>query len=572
MSTDPARHRAHRANVLADYFSHHGIWAPGVRVFRHLKFRTKALLISAVLLLPALVLGTAYVNGIQEQLVFTQKERAGVAAMQQFVPVLQAVLTVRNATRSMLGGYDATSDYTEGRAQVETTLQAFDRHLQATGDPLGLRARTAELGKAWAATAQSKNGADAEGRTVFGPVAATSLKVLQGLSDESNLVVDPDVDSLYVIKGIFLTMPRASEELGQVWGWSTYAVAKGGLENAEQYRRFAVWSARAGGGIEDTLAFFERAFAATPALKQLIKTEGFEVAQKFIKSADPTEMVKQAIEPAEAYAAGKEAVAAYFTVFDSALPAVDGLLAARMERLTQQRNMNAGVVLFCLLLGAYLFACFARVMDGGLQEVAKHLDAMAAGDLTQHKLPWGNDEAASLLLSLHRMQRSVATIVNEVRVASESIVHASGEVASGSVDLSARSETAAAELQQTASSLEQITTTLGHSTDSTQRASALATENAKVAERGGVVIAKAVVTMGEIRSASVRIGDIIGTIDGIAFQTNILALNAAVEAARAGEQGRGFAVVAAEVRSLAQRSALAAKEIKSLITNTVEKV
>ena len=177
---------------------------------------------------------------------------------------------------------------------MENTLQTFDRHLQATGDPLGLRARTAELGKAWAATAQSKNGADAEGRTVFGPVVAASLKVLQELSDESNLMLDPDVDSFYLINGIFLTMPQASEELGQVWGWSTYALAKGGLENPEQYRRFAVWSARAGGGIEDTLAFFERAMVATPALKPIIKTEGFAVAQKFIKSADPTEMIKQA--------------------------------------------------------------------------------------------------------------------------------------------------------------------------------------------------------------------------------------------------------------------------------------
>jgi methyl-accepting chemotaxis protein len=197
---------------------------------------------------------------------------------------------------------------------------------------------------------------------------------------------------------------------------------------------------------------------------------------------------------------------------------------------------------------------------------------MADGDLGQAPQPWGTDEAADLMLALGRMQVSVANIVRDVRTASESMVHASSEIASGSMDLSSRTEQAASELQQTAASLEEITVTLAHSTSSTQQAAALAQDNATVAERGGRVLADAVGTMSEIRAASTRIGDIIGTIDGIAFQTNILALNAAVEAARAGEQGRGFAVVASEVRSLAQRSAQAAKEIKSLITDTVEKV
>jgi len=455
---------------------------------------------------------------------------------------------------------------------VDQALTAFDAHLKDTGDPLALRERLSTMQQAWAATSQSKNGADEKGRTVFGKVTEASLAVLRGLSDESNLVLDPDVDSLYLINGVFLTMPKASEDLGQIWGWGTYAVAKGGLENPEQHRRYAVWGARATGGIDDTKEYFERAFGANPQVQARIDLKGFDEALKFLKTSDPSDMVKAALEPAEVYAAGRKAVAAYFTVFGQALPVVDSLLVARIERLQFQRNSKAVVVALCLLLGAYLFYCFSRVMSGGLQEVARHLDTMADGDLTQMTRPWGRDEAAELMTSLARMQAAVATIVRDVRGASESIVHASTEIAHGAMDLSSRTEQSASELQQTAASLEQITATLAHSAAHTQQASALAQDNAGVAERGGQVIDNAVRTMAEIRTASHRIGDIIATIDGIAFQTNILALNAAVEAARAGEQGRGFAVVASEVRSLAQRSAVAAKEIKSLITDTVERV
>ena len=556
----------------ADFFRYHGLWAPGIRLFRNLRFRSKALLISLVMLAPLVVVGSAYLSNIQEQVEFTTKERAGVVAMEQFVPVLKAVLEVRNATRATLGGHDATQDYAAGRQRVDQALTKFESHLQSSGDPLALRERLSTLRKAWADTGQSKNGADDKGRTVFGKVTEASLAVLRGLSDESNLVLDPDVDSLYLINGIFLTMPKSSEDLGQIWGWGTYAVAKGGLENPEQHRRYAVWNARATGGIDDTKDFFERAFAGNPALKAKVDMKGFDVALKFLKGSDPSDMIKGALEPAEVYAAGRKAVDAYFTVFDHALPALDALLEDRLARLQFQRNSKAVVVVVCLLLAAYLFYCFSRVMSGGLQEVARHLDNMADGDLTQVPRPWGQDEAAKLMDSMARMQEATAGIVRDVRNASEAIVHASTEIAHGSMDLSSRTEQTASELEQTAASLEQITATLGHSADHTRRAAALAQENAHVAERGGQVINNAVVTMGEIRTASHRISDIIATIDGIAFQTNILALNAAVEAARAGEQGRGFAVVASEVRSLAQRSALAAKEIKSLITDTVDRV
>jgi len=197
---------------------------------------------------------------------------------------------------------------------------------------------------------------------------------------------------------------------------------------------------------------------------------------------------------------------------------------------------------------------------------------IAEGDLSQTIDAQGHDEAAELLRALAQMQDSLRSLVSQVRSTSDSIGTASAEIATGNQDLSSRTEQTASNLQQTASSMEQLTGTVKQSADSARQANQLASSAAEVAARGGVVVSQVVATMEDINASSKKIADIIGVIDGIAFQTNILALNAAVEAARAGEQGRGFAVVASEVRSLAQRSAEAAKEIKGLIGASVEKV
>ncbi len=199
--------------------------------------------------------------------------------------------------------------------------------------------------------------------------------------------------------------------------------------------------------------------------------------------------------------------------------------------------------------------------------------AIAAGDLTRPVQDGGGtDEPAELLRSLEQMRVVLAGLVGEVRQASHAIGVSSGEVAAGNTDLSSRTEQTASSLQQTASSMEQLTATVQQSASAAGQANQLATAAVDAARRGGTVVAQVVSTMDEINTSSHRIVDIIGTIDGIAFQTNILALNAAVEAARAGEQGRGFAVVAGEVRSLAQRSATAAREIKDLIGASVARV
>ncbi|MBI5257871.1 MAG: cache domain-containing protein [Burkholderiales bacterium] len=224
------------------------------------------------------------------------------------------------------------------------------------------------------------------------------------------------------------------------------------------------------------------------------------------------------------------------------------------------------------MVAGYLFLSFYLVMDGGLKETGRHLQAMTRGDLTTAPAPWGRDEAAQLMMELRAMQDSLRGVVRRVRQSSDELLHSSGEIATGAMDLSARTEQSAASLQQSAASMEELSATVKNTAALTDEAAQVARRNAQTAADGGRVMREVAQTMEGIRSASARIGEIIGTIDGIAFQTNILALNAAVEAARAGEQGRGFAVVATEVRTLAQRSATAAREIKSLIGRSVEQV
>ena len=224
------------------------------------------------------------------------------------------------------------------------------------------------------------------------------------------------------------------------------------------------------------------------------------------------------------------------------------------------------------VLGALLYVLTQRVVSRPLFDAAQRMERVAAGDLSDPPVHRGTDEVGQMFGSLQAMTAKLRATVGQVRQSAESIEVASGEVAAGNQDLSSRTELAAANLQQTAASMTQLTGTVQHTADSAQTANQLAQSATEVAERGGAVVSQVVTTMDEINASSKKIADIIGVIDGIAFQTNILALNAAVEAARAGEQGRGFAVVAGEVRSLAQRSAEAAREIKGLIGTSVDRV
>ena len=350
--------------------------------------------------------------------------------------------------------------------------------------------------------------------------------------------------------------------------------------------------------------------SADPALEALLKPEIAETSdrigeiQKRVDAAATDDAERAAVdriaEARKAYIAARDGAAKAKAAGDAAAvraqladklqPAIAGYLASQQAYVDLQRERSAAVraesgaerlrvvwlvmgVMAVIVAGLVVSTMLlVRAICRPMNQLAEVARRIGDGDLDVAVDRSRSDEIGALQGALATMQDALRNIVGQVRQSAESIQVASGEVASGNTDLSQRTEQTASDLQQTAGSIQQLTANVRQSADAAAQANQLAASAQSVAQRGGAVVSQVVSTMDEINASSKRIADIIGTIDGIAFQTNILALNAAVEAARAGEQGRGFAVVAGEVRSLAQRSAEAAREIKGLIGSSVERV
>lgn len=328
--------------------------------------------------------------------------------------------------------------------------------------------------------------------------------------------------------------------------------------------------------------------AVVKALEAVLETDGekavyakvVELRNTFLSSREAATKLKLAGDVAGMERIMNEQYLPSIAAYESTLRDMVLFQRAEMDRYagmveaTYEKSMRLLTVLTVLLV-VFATLCavtITRSITGALRRAVEVTTRIARGDLTAEINSSAKDELGDLLRALSSMKESLSNVVTSFQVGAHEVANRSAEIASGNTDLSSRTEQQAASLEETASSMEELTSTVKQNADNARQANQMAVSASAVAVKGGDVVSQVVTTMGSINQSARKIADIISVIDGIAFQTNILALNAAVEAARAGEQGRGFAVVATEVRTLAQRSAAAAKEIKSLISDSVDKV
>ncbi|MBY0239879.1 MAG: hypothetical protein K2X55_11255 [Burkholderiaceae bacterium] len=553
-------------------YAAHGLFAPGVRLMRNVNFVVKAILISALFIVTIAGLLYLFVSASRSEQAVTQSERRGLAYNRVLLDVLQQGQTLRREALMALAAGQPLAPAAQA-ARLQGPLAKLAELDQLYG---------AELATGNMESALRDGLAKAAGETDPRRATRAYTAWIQLMVDDiatvtrtSQLALDPAQSTFYLMMASFERLPDVLEQSALVHAVGSLALSGQPVLDPLQVQQL--------NGAETIIAFSTKKMLADlklvsgAAATNDSAIEQAEVALKrFLSAADQYVIDADTLKPENRAAfgdAGEKALSANFALARQLVDELDRQLEARLA--ASQRHMYAiGLVVFItIMVAAYFFACFYRATLGGLRLVSSHLKEMAGGDLRRAPAdPLGNDEPAIVIRDLQKTYAALHELIRVVRHSARALLATSQEITTVSTDLSERTEAAASALEQQAATMEEIGSVVARNTDQVESAAQFARENEQSAEVGGQVIRGVVDAMQNIDAHSTKIRDIIGVINEIAFQTNILALNAAVEAARAGEQGRGFAVVATEVRNLAQRSAMAAAEIKNLITESVNQV
>lgn len=550
------------------------------RLLRNLKMWQKFALIGALALAMVALPATMVFKINLDALGATRSASQGLVPAGDVLTLIQQTQQLRGLSASFLAGNESAGPARQAKQQeVE---QAFAKAAGAISANLKDASMAAQVEamqhgwQEWVASVRDQTMAGPESFQKHTALIADQMAVLENIVEVSDLMLDPEASSHHLIGAVLGDLPSLTEYLGQARALgSTLLVKK--EATAKDRARIDMLVHMARHDFEETYSAFFKALAAQPALAAALEGP-VDIALNAgqIGLALPNDKVVQASVldyPANEFFSGMtRAIDAQFALIDVGFQSLQQTMA---DRVRDQQAALLTVTLsiaFFVALVAWIMVLVTRTTVRGMSRSLDMARTVAAGDLTSTIDVRSTDETGQLMRALNEMNASLVGIVTQVRSGTDSIAIASDQIAAGNNDLSARTVAQASSLEETAASMEELTSTVTQNADNARLANELAQSASAVAIKGGDVVRQVVETMASINVSSRKIVDIIGIIDGIAFQTNILALNAAVEAARAGEQGRGFAVVASEVRSLAQRSAASAREIKALIDESVSKI
>ncbi len=549
-------------------------------LMHRMKLSSKFLILGLIALVMVAIPSGLYFKRAISEIGIAQRELRGTQPLLAINKVIQYSQVHRGMSASMLSGNTALEARRPAlRDKLNTAMTELEVQLKASDTPPALQSRWNELRQTWVALEQgvaNRSLDTPKSTTQHTALITKQLQLSEELLEEFGLSQDTGNDTYALIRATMVDMPWLAENMGIMRamgsgfltkaeappaGRATMAallkrareldvsmfrqIGRATAANPELKSRLDAGASASHSAIEKTLALAEREVISAPELK-FVAVDYFD---EFTRTIDG--------------------------LFEFNATAMTALVSTLDARLAHGRNIEwlvTATIAGGMALALWLSILFIRSITGPVNDALVVAHAVAQGDLRVKVNVQGDNELGQLMQALATMRDHLTHVVQQVLSGSESVANASTEIAQGDHDLSSRTEQEASALEETSASMEELGSTIRQNADNAQQANQLAKGASEVATRGGEVVRQVVHTMKDINESSRRIADIISVIDGIAFQTNILALNAAVEAARAGEQGRGFAVVASEVRSLAGRSAEAAKEIKALIDASVHRV
>ncbi|QTN27480.1 HAMP domain-containing protein [Rhodoferax sp. AJA081-3] len=548
-------------------------------LIRNLPFSRKFFLIALLAMLMMAVPTGIFVRDKLANIRLAQQEVRGLGPIQHAMRLTQLSQQHRGLSAVVLAGNEAQAPVRQTKeAEVSQALAQAQTAVAELAEPK-LDAKIGKIASDWQTLSRAVGAKALAGPESFARhtvLIAEQMTLVEDIVNTTGIALDPNPAGNFLQMAVLQHMPRVTEGLGQMRARGATLLVRGSAAPEDKVRIELL-----GNSIRTSMAAarkaIELATAANPALQS---TVGDALAKAQRATEEGLQLMEDKIVRAETlnhpsadyFAAMTRTIDAQFGLISVAFDALRAQLGDAVAQAQRQLLLGGAVVLALTLLTAWIMVAITGTTTASVNRALVLARGVAAGDLSQEIRPQGRDEMGQLLHALAAMQTSLSGVVTQVRQGSEGVASASAEIAQGNNDMSSRTESQASALEQTAASMEELSGTVRQNADSARTANQLAQKASTVAVKGGSVVAQVVDTMKGINDASRKIADIIQVIDGIAFQTNILALNAAVEAARAGEQGRGFAVVASEVRLLASRSAEAAKEIKSLIHASVERV